>query len=293
MSIVEIKIIGGIKGDKGDAGANGASAYQLWLAAGNVGTIDDFLASSKGEKGDKGDPGDTTSVFNIGQTYQFLEGAIPTQGTFISIDTDADTPVDPSTYPLLAPYLADVEGTPIPGVETQAVADDIFVVNYLNGWNTSDIGSDKIAVDTRDGTTVPYYQFVMPSDGTHAELHIELNAPKRLIRAFTAGPNISSLMAPGACDFSNGNPSDPGVENANGNDGHSDFYGNNQIVNFTNATNKIVVRWFNNAFGPGYVGQIAIMQLWFEGEPTPVMVKGLKANPYLPEGYVNVVYAGA
>ncbi len=35
----------------------GMSAYELWLAAGNTGSIDDYLASLKGEKGDKGDNG--------------------------------------------------------------------------------------------------------------------------------------------------------------------------------------------------------------------------------------------
>jgi len=36
----------GFKGDEGD------SAYQVWLNAGNIGTVDDYLASLKGEKGD-------------------------------------------------------------------------------------------------------------------------------------------------------------------------------------------------------------------------------------------------
>ena len=39
----------GFKGDEGD------SAYQVWLNAGNIGTVDDYLASLKGEKGDNGD----------------------------------------------------------------------------------------------------------------------------------------------------------------------------------------------------------------------------------------------
>ncbi|HPC14115.1 MAG TPA: hypothetical protein PLN36_07095, partial [Bacteroidales bacterium] len=41
----------GFKGDKGD------SAYEVWLSAGNTGTVEDFLADIKGEKGDKGDKG--------------------------------------------------------------------------------------------------------------------------------------------------------------------------------------------------------------------------------------------
>lgn len=62
----------GEKGDTGEPGADGAagadgapgadgrdgdpglSAYQVWLSAGNSGTIDDYLASLKGPKGDQG-----------------------------------------------------------------------------------------------------------------------------------------------------------------------------------------------------------------------------------------------
>ena len=54
----------GEKGDKGDTGAagsngtngtngtNGKSAYDLWLEAGNTGSVEDFLASLKGEAGE-------------------------------------------------------------------------------------------------------------------------------------------------------------------------------------------------------------------------------------------------
>ena len=38
-------------------GADGKSAYQIWLDAGNSGTLTDFLISLKGSKGDKGDRG--------------------------------------------------------------------------------------------------------------------------------------------------------------------------------------------------------------------------------------------
>jgi hypothetical protein len=42
----------GQDGQDGNTGATGQSAYQLWLANGNVGSVDDFLASLKGEDGD-------------------------------------------------------------------------------------------------------------------------------------------------------------------------------------------------------------------------------------------------
>jgi len=35
-------------------GKEGKSAYEVWLSDGNVGTVDDYLASLKGEKGDSG-----------------------------------------------------------------------------------------------------------------------------------------------------------------------------------------------------------------------------------------------
>ena len=54
----------GATGEQGLAGVcttgeQGLSAYQVWLAAGNVGTVDDYLASLKGSKGDPGTPGGT------------------------------------------------------------------------------------------------------------------------------------------------------------------------------------------------------------------------------------------
>ena len=44
----------GPKGETGDNGLPGDSAYDLWQIAGNVGTMEEFLASLKGEKGDPG-----------------------------------------------------------------------------------------------------------------------------------------------------------------------------------------------------------------------------------------------
>jgi len=41
----------------GEESIQGASAYQLWLAAGNEGTLEDFLASLKGDRGDPGADG--------------------------------------------------------------------------------------------------------------------------------------------------------------------------------------------------------------------------------------------
>lgn len=52
----------GEKGDIGDTGAEGKSAYQVWLDEGNTGTVVDFFNSLKGdtgEQGDKGDPGNS------------------------------------------------------------------------------------------------------------------------------------------------------------------------------------------------------------------------------------------
>lgn len=56
LQIVAIPLKGpsGEQGDPGKAGVPGKSNYQLWLEAGNTGTIEDFLLTTKGEKGDTG-----------------------------------------------------------------------------------------------------------------------------------------------------------------------------------------------------------------------------------------------
>ena len=51
----------GQNGHPGENGAPGLSAYQEWLAAGNSGTVGDFMKSLKGEKGDIGPPVSTTT----------------------------------------------------------------------------------------------------------------------------------------------------------------------------------------------------------------------------------------
>lgn len=64
VDIRGIQGVQGLTGPKGDTGsngldgANGASAYDLAVAAGFVGTIDDWLASLEGAQGPKGDKGD-------------------------------------------------------------------------------------------------------------------------------------------------------------------------------------------------------------------------------------------
>ncbi len=50
----------GGKGDTGDTGDKGDSAYQVWLDAGNAGTITQYLDSLKGDDGDAGADGTTT-----------------------------------------------------------------------------------------------------------------------------------------------------------------------------------------------------------------------------------------
>lgn len=49
--------VASLKGPKGDPGAEGRTAYQIWLDAGNTGSVTDFINSLKGPKGDPGDPG--------------------------------------------------------------------------------------------------------------------------------------------------------------------------------------------------------------------------------------------
>ena len=44
---------------------NGLSAYEVWLADGNEGTLEDYLASLKGDPGDKGDTGPAGPVARV------------------------------------------------------------------------------------------------------------------------------------------------------------------------------------------------------------------------------------
>lgn len=47
----------GEQGPQGPAGSDGASAYETWLGEGNVGTVDDYLASLVGPEGPEGPEG--------------------------------------------------------------------------------------------------------------------------------------------------------------------------------------------------------------------------------------------
>ncbi|SMD33885.1 Collagen triple helix repeat-containing protein, partial [Reichenbachiella faecimaris] len=58
----------GETGADGQDGEDGQSAYELWLADGNEGTEEEFLASLKGAKGDKGDKGDMGDIGPAGPT---------------------------------------------------------------------------------------------------------------------------------------------------------------------------------------------------------------------------------
>lgn len=89
----------------GEPGAPGASAYAIWLAAGNTGTVNDFLASLKG---DPGDPGSGSGVPATGlppvtvdpATGEISVAVGTTAGTVAAGDdarlTNARTPTDNS-----------------------------------------------------------------------------------------------------------------------------------------------------------------------------------------------------
>lgn len=66
---IPLKGPGGKQGDPGKTGAPGKSNYQLWLEAGNTGTIEDFLLTTKGEKGDTGAGLVNRGLWTLG-TYQ-------------------------------------------------------------------------------------------------------------------------------------------------------------------------------------------------------------------------------
>ena len=60
----------GKNGVDGKPGADGKSAYQVWLDAGNAGTVADFLKSLKGEKGDPGIQGEPGTPGKQGEPGQ-------------------------------------------------------------------------------------------------------------------------------------------------------------------------------------------------------------------------------
>ena len=60
----------GKNGEDGKPGADGKSAYQVWLDAGNTGTVADFLKSLKGEKGDPGIQGEPGTPGKQGEPGQ-------------------------------------------------------------------------------------------------------------------------------------------------------------------------------------------------------------------------------
>ena len=71
-----------IKGADGKDGANGMSTYEIWLAKGNTGTEDDFLASLKGEPGTQGEKGDNGTNGTDGKDGKDgKDGYTPVKGT--------------------------------------------------------------------------------------------------------------------------------------------------------------------------------------------------------------------
>jgi hypothetical protein len=52
---------------------DGLSAYELWQAAGNVGTLEEYLASNKGEKGDVGPEGPMGAMVEFVGTFNTVE----------------------------------------------------------------------------------------------------------------------------------------------------------------------------------------------------------------------------
>lgn len=53
-----IQGVQGPQGIQGVQGIQGLNSYEVWLIAGNTGSVEDYVASIKGDKGDQGDQGD-------------------------------------------------------------------------------------------------------------------------------------------------------------------------------------------------------------------------------------------
>lgn len=63
-------------------GSMGKSAYEIWLDAGNTGTIDDFLTSLIGPKGDNGESAYQTwlGLGNVGSKQDFINSLVGVSG---------------------------------------------------------------------------------------------------------------------------------------------------------------------------------------------------------------------
>lgn len=74
---------------------NGESAYDIWLSAGNIGNIDEFLASLKGENGEAGQEGPHGEKGDVGPQGPAGEKGEPGK------DGSADIKIDPSDKNIL------------------------------------------------------------------------------------------------------------------------------------------------------------------------------------------------
>lgn len=100
LEAIALKGNAGEQGAPGLTGAPGKSNYELWLEAGNTGTIEDFLEATKGEKGDDGhsivsrgmwEPG----VYNPGEFVVAAGTATPSSLWFIIGDESIVSGVPP------------------------------------------------------------------------------------------------------------------------------------------------------------------------------------------------------
>lgn len=73
----------GNNGTDGHNGQSGKSAYEIWLDAGNHGTVAEFLASLRGEKGDRGE----SPVLRLNPTTGVVESKLPTDFFWQAVPT--------------------------------------------------------------------------------------------------------------------------------------------------------------------------------------------------------------
>lgn len=163
LQIVAIPLKGpsGEQGDPGKAGVPGKSNYQLWLEAGNTGSIEDFLLTTKGEKGDTGAGLINRGLWTIG-TYQ--------PGEFVgSVKSGTDTTrvvwalVGNEEYvSTLPPYLEPTKWMMLDikaGFE-DAPADGKQYVRKDNGWTEVSIGEpDRVLTYTGTESINPYTKY--------------------------------------------------------------------------------------------------------------------------------------
>lgn len=170
----------GADGKDGENGDPGLSAYQVWLAAGNTGSVDDYLASLKGADGADGTGLVNRGAWVSGSTYNpseyvFAQGTTADSSMFIASAGDPFISVTPPRNDLGNWVEFSAPAGP-KGERGEDGADGKDGANGTNGTN----GADGKTV--LNGTTVPAAGL-----GTIGDFYLRTGAAPSIYGPKTAG----------------------------------------------------------------------------------------------------------